>query len=997
MFLNSSRVFAAAVLPAAACAALFGCQQNEEGVLSSDVQAANDTGGATLDGGQDVTGGDDGQVSRPNNKLTRMAYVAGRGVSTPWFVPIGGAGPSKAIQLAPRRGAGYGLGEGNASYPNITPDGKTVVVAFYPMNTPSTSYGSSVPVLFALRLDGTSKDKPVRLATAKQLHALKRVYTADTMAYVDGGALYTARLDGSDAKAPVLVAQAGAGQEISAPRWLVGGKRLSYATRSKAGGSSSTAFVAAADGSQVGKPVKLMTAAGAAEYVVAELPDGRLIVRGPDNRLYSVAVNGASSNVVLTPKSFLASTLGVSADGARLVVELRTTWQKERRIVSVATDGSQADKPVDLTPQPMQKLSARMSRDRTGVAWTAVDASGQYAAWRCGLGANDVAIQASAPSSTRLYITAYDHGADIMLGSRDDGAVLRFRAGATPPKPPQVLDKISDVVNHSIPWPVLSADGKLAIYDANTKVGWQAWTVSVDGGTPVEVDTPWYRDLVTPWGILHHEYVHEEAAFVTDLAGHHQQLSPWNDQPLKHERLVQGGKRLIFASTAPTPGWYSVDTAGTGKPTASMVMPAPFAVDGKGKVTGAVKSGWDTPPVVVHGHLVRRGDGHLEAFAVDGSNASKPVVLGKTTKGPWCADLQSGRVAFASAFAPGNTALKIVSARVDGSDGASPVPVMTLTMPNPANVLTQLLMLGDSGRVLAAVHKDYATELYAAAIDGSQAKAPLLLATGLAGWMLQVLPTPSGSHVLTVHSIEATAVAHPDLLMATATGTAPVAPDKAAHMLAPKGFLLWGGVPATEYISGVVTSADGLHVVLTGAKGLHSVRLDGADSNSPTLLGNASNALGAAGVRSEQHGDNLLLTADNAVQVSTIGVAGSQRTLTQPGEQGIVSGLWIDGGQRVVFLRGSSPSWAPPGELLVVDSAANKAKGTPLVGPKFGVSKLLGEVPGGKHVIVESIDGMDHSLYLVPLDGSSKDGKPVAVTPVDDTSERLIGFVPAIP
>ena len=157
-------------------------------------------------------------------------------------------------------------------------------------------------------------------------------------------------------------------------------------------------------------------------------------------------------------------------------------------------------------------------------------------------------------------------------------------------------------------------------------------------------------------------------------------LTAWRD-----ERLVQGGKRLIFASTAPTPGWYSVDTAGTGKPTASMVMPAPFAVDGKGKVTGAVKSGWDTPPVVVHGHLVRRGDGHLEAFAVDGSNASKPVVLGKTTKGPWCADLQSGRVAFASAFAPGNTALKIVSARVDGSDGASPVPVMTLTMPNPGS------------------------------------------------------------------------------------------------------------------------------------------------------------------------------------------------------------------------------------------------------------------------------------------------------------------------
>ena len=95
---------------------LSACGGTDEGVSSLPADATNDVDGHTGDGS---TGGDDGADGQPSGDAAtgahpgsapHFAYVAQRGVSTPIFVPINGAGVSPDVALGPRRGAGYGMG-----------------------------------------------------------------------------------------------------------------------------------------------------------------------------------------------------------------------------------------------------------------------------------------------------------------------------------------------------------------------------------------------------------------------------------------------------------------------------------------------------------------------------------------------------------------------------------------------------------------------------------------------------------------------------------------------------------------------------------------------------------------------------------------------------------------------------------------------------------------------------------------------------------------------
>ena len=1042
---NASNAYLPCLLVLFTAALHAGCSDTPDGANGAAAVGGGDAGVTIL---SDVSGGggSDGGDAGGDPATVGLVYIASRGVSTPWLIGVGAQGALPPRQLGPRRGAGYGLGEGEVSYPDITPDGKTVVVVFYTMDTPASKSAKSVPILFALPMDGSGATKPVRIATASALHAVDRAYTNTHVAYIDGSALYVARLDGGDANAPLLVAQGSAAVELSVPRWLPDGKRLAYVTRPVPGGGTSKLFLVAADGSQASQPQPVLVGGktpsdgSAAEYLAAILPDGTLIARGADDRLYRAAGPGVS--VPLTPKGAYVTSVGLNKQGDRLAVVLRSSSQGARRLVTVATNGSDAGAPHELTEKPAQKLSVLVSRDAAAVAWVADDGAGKWAVWQAGFGASASARRLTTWQTSQLYVTAYDHAAGVLLGVRSDGAVLRFRLDAATPQPPHALAKVDDVVNGSIPWPVLSATATHVLFDANTKTGWHGWTLALTGVAPQQHLGPWYRKLVTPWGFLTHEYVYEEAGFVVDATlpvKTPRQLTPWRNAVMTNAVMTNAvltnaaiepaslsgpGAHLLFARETPTPGWYAAGTkplgsagasSGAAPNPATLVMPRPSTL------LDHQNNAWLQPPAVVADHLVRVIDKQLLAFALNGLHAQQPRQIGGDGVSVWThnGSLPGGQRRVVVAEKRVDTTTRVVSAVLPSGLSATPatagvavpvVPIMTLQgqvqrlvmLPN-----TQPAGASHPDRVAAVVQVGGATSVVAAAVDGSEHKAPLLLATGLPGWLLNLLPTPDGRLLLAVVSVEATAVPHPDLLLAMSATTSPSQPDKATYALAPKGFGLWGcGESACETATAAgviarspVTSVDGTRVVLRGPKGLVSARLDGADALNPTLLGPLTTTEHGW---PQQVGDLLLLLANKALHISRIGAQPSQQQLTAADPGVVVSARWVQHGKRVVFLRGGTGTASDAARPFLIDANAKLGQGVALVGPTFGVQRLVAEVPvadvpGASHMLVESEQGGDHSLYLMSLtpptrnpDGSAAD--PVAVTPIDDARERFIGF-----
>ncbi len=950
----------------------------------SDAHAdTGEIGASGVDTGDVHTNGTDtgGEaVLPPVDSDAALAYVAHRGVSTPWLIPVDGSGPGPPIQLGPRRGAGYGLGEGDVSYPDITPDGAHVVVAFYPMATPSSS-GTGGAVLFALSLAGDSVDAPTLIARADRLHALERTYRDGWMAYVDGNSVYAARLDGSDAGAPILVATAPEDHEIDYPRWVGSEATLTYTQRTRATGQGRKVFMASVDASGATEPAQLHTGVGPAEHVVTALPGERVVLGGPDHRLHALPLSGSAPPVVLTPEGLIAGYVGSSADGGRIVVELRVTWKEERELVSVATDGSEADAPRRLTPVPTKKLSSLMSRDGAAVAWVGTSDSGAWAAFRADTSAPgpDEDPRITPWSTKRLHVTAFDAAAGALVGGREDGAVLRYTGRRGSPEHPQVLALVADVVNHSIPWPELSADGTHVIYDARQPTGWHSWVLPLAGGDPVELPGPWYRDLVTPLGVLTHEYVNEGALFVTDMQGAHAPLVPWHDTQIYEPHLVEEGRAVLYACETPVPGFYAAPTASDSDPAHVLVMPLDTE-------STPWRDGWRERPATAGGHLLRRSGSTLRSFALDGSHAGRGLTLAEGAQALLALDPAGGRAVFV-------VGSDVVSTPVDGTGDP------TVVMPVGTGSVTHLGMLPGSDRVLVGVTTQGSTALFVAPVDGSGAASPGLVAADLPGWFMGVALSATAEHVFTVHSIEATAVPHPDLLLAAATGLHGGSPAGVAYSLAPHGYMLWQAGPWYEGGAGgptlgrATTSADGVHAVLAGPGGLYAAKSDGSEAEAPRLLGTATRALGEAPLSPD--GKRLLLQEEGAVTVAEIDRAGSQRRLTTATEGVLAGGAWTPDGRRVVFASAPATSSGPRGALFVVEADAQPSKGRPLHPDTFAVAGLAGITPGGESVVVESTHGADHSLYLVPLDAAHASGVPPPVTPVDDVGERFLGFVPA--
>lgn len=877
----------------------------------------------------------------------RVIVTEEAGVDVPWLVPVGPDGAGAPIALGPRRGAGYGGGEGTVSYPQLTPDGSTVVALFTPLEGPGE--------LYALPTDGSGVAAPVAIAQVSALSALDRAYDAGRVAYVDGGDLYVAPLDGG--AAPVLVARSGQGAVLEGPRFVPGGERLAFVRTEQPGGARQVR-AALLDGTEAEAP-PVIGGAAPLERLAGVLASGGVLGYGADDRLYAAPAAGGDA-APLTPEGWLASLVGVSTDGARAVVSLRTTWSDGRELVSVATDGSDAATPVKLTVDLTEDLEAVVSTDGQRAAWAGKGAAGQWAVYEgpvapVGL---DAPRRITAWAAERLHVTDYVATAGALVGANESGAVLRFPLPGGEQTQPVVLHVVADVVNWSNPWPRLSTDGAQVLFDANTATGWKSWVLPLSGGAPVEHPGAWYRDLVTPHGIILDEPVTLGALVAVEPHGPATALTAWHEAPILDAYVSADDAWVVYACEAPVAGWYAArtDTVGPAEPGAS----PGGAVLLRG--ADAQDSWWSIRPLYVDGTLLRRAGDVVEAVRLgEEAGVSSPLLTGVT--GAPVVHAPTGRV-----VAPQGG--RVVSAPAAGGE-----PTVVLDAGAP---VTGLVVLPTGDRVLAVVQPGGGALLLAAAVDGSEASAPLAVGAELPGWLLSVTPTADGARVLSEHSVEATAIPHPDVLLTSTVGGA--APGTAELTHAP--FVRWGGegdaLSTPTEAPPLVITTDGAHVVLQGPDGLYSARTDGSET-SPKLLGPATRSVGA-GLGPD--GRTVLAAGDGTLTAAVAGQVGSQRSLVEMLAQPVAEALFAAGG--TVLIRTGDPGGAT-GALLSVALGGGEA--VELL-PQGSSGALVSTGPGGE-ALVATVGEVDRGLFLVP----ATPGQEVErLTAQDDAGETFVGW-----
>lgn len=903
---------------------------------SSSEDAARPAGGASQSGGGDATGGD---ASMAPAGEPRAVVIVEAGVDVPWLVPVGPEGAGEPVALGPRRGAGYGAGEGQLAYPQLTPDGTTVVAVFQPLEGPD--------VLVALAADGSGAAAPVAVATAEELSPLERAYGDGLVAYVDRD-LYVAPLDG--ASPPVLVARAGDGHTIEDPAFVPGG-RVAFVRAKQPSGTGSAVLTASTDGSDADAPP---AAGGAAplERLARVLPDGRLLGYRADGRLYAAAVGG--DVVALTPEGWLVTLVGASADGAHVVAELRTTWSDGRELVSAATDGSDAATPDALTLEPTADLEAVVSRDGARVAWVGKGTGSQWAVYEAPIVPvpGDQPRRVSAWASQRLHVTDYLASFGALVGANDTAA-LRFPLPGDEQTAPVVLHSTT-VVNHSGPWPVVSADGAHVLFDANTPDGWRSWVVPLAGGTPTEHAGAWYRDLVTPFGILSHEYVTLGQGRAVGDDGAVTELTPWHEAPLQGAFVTEDGAWLVYACEAPAPGFYAAraDTTAGPEPAADgapLLLPPDSA-------TG---DWWARRPLYAGGTLAMRWGDVVEGVALDAPevSASVPLLVGVT--GDPLVHPATGLV-----IAPQGDRVVAVSAK-----GGPPREVADAGGP-----VTGVALDSTGDRVLVVAQPGGPAVVLAAAVDGSDA-APLVVGAELPGWLLSL--TPLHQRVLSEHSVEATAVPHPDLLLASSYDVA--APETVTVAHAP--YVRWGGEAGTLGAPGLaaplLVTADGAHVLLQGPGGLYSARTDGADAT-PRLLGPAVTQVGA-GLGPD--GETVLAAGEGTLTAAVAGQDGSQRVLAEV-DAPVVEARFVPTDPILVIYR--TEDWTAPGTLWSVPLAG----GAPAK-LADGAGAIVAVRDDG--AVLFEVAATDRGVSVVPAAG----GEPVRLTPPDDAGEAFVGWAPS--
>lgn len=175
-----------------------------------------------------------------------------------------GAPPPR--RLSPRRGQGYGRGEGRVVFFGTTPSEHLAIVEFLPVD--STRPAS----LFAISTSGIEPDAPV--AIAHGIHSLRAVHLTDRMAvYVTDSGLYAVALDGSDADEPRVL------QTTDGLSWIgdaaIGGPYVAYEYASRPGGEPTIRVARWDDEAPEPSQIDARFATG---RVLGALADGRFFV-----------------------------------------------------------------------------------------------------------------------------------------------------------------------------------------------------------------------------------------------------------------------------------------------------------------------------------------------------------------------------------------------------------------------------------------------------------------------------------------------------------------------------------------------------------------------------------------------------------------------------------------------------------------------------------------------------------------------------------------------
>jgi hypothetical protein len=650
--------------------------------------------------------------------------------------------------------------------------------------------------------------------------------------------------------------------------------------------------------------------------------------------------------------------------------------------------------PLTLTPAPLVGLRAVLSRDGRRVAWVGQDDAGRWAAFESALDqARQPDPRITAWRDERLHVTDYFASANALVGADPTGNVLRYPLPGGHETAPVTLDTVPAIVNFSGPWPRLSADGRYVLYDANTAAGWLSRVVPLAGGAPVERPGAWYRDLVTSWGLVHHEPVRLSAAFARGggpEAAAPRPLTGWHRSEMRGAWLDAGGRWLVYAVDWPAPGWYAVPVDGRREaPPEAPCLPV--------ETWGAPwPEGPPQPrPAVVGGSLVRQRGDVVEAVRLDRCGAEAPQALLEGVRGQALFDESGERV------------IAVHSGRIlalEPARGAAGEPVVVAA----AESVQAMVLHPDGQRLLVLDGEPWAGEarLLLVRLDGSDADAPRVLVDPVVGWALGLAFSPTGEHVLSAHSVEATAVPHPDRLMTTSTGPGAVT----SRDLAPRGTFFWGvsewfGFPdgGGLRLDGLVATADGRHVLLRGFEGLHSAGVDGSDASAPVFLGVAATVVGPP---LQPGGGALVLstTQDHrGVFAAEAGRADSQRSLAALEGELVVQARWSLDGRHVVLRTQRADVFRPEGALYQLSLASDVAEGVEgvegveaLTPDDLPVSALLGLVPDGRGALFESAVLGDRALFWVGVGdarGSGPDGV-LLVTPSDDAEERLVGMVP---
>ncbi|NUN16252.1 MAG: hypothetical protein HUU55_21705 [Myxococcales bacterium] len=785
---------------------------------------------------------------------TQGIFTAVSSLDVAWWTPVGAGGVGNPLRLSPERGLGFGQGQGSVAYPIVAPDGKTVVVVFYPLT------GGSL--LYALFTDGSSQQNAVLLADAPDLSALERDISSTMLAYVSKETLYVVPLDGSGVHNPTKVATASPGERIEKPQWVKGQKRLTYRLTPIAGGKSRV-LSAAADGSEYLQPIPLMVAGEPVDWVAGLLPGGKIIVRGDDDRLFVMTATG--DNVIpISPLGKLATVAGISDSGHRVALELRTNSFSDRELISVSILGTDTENPVVLTETPVGTLTSVAAESGGKIAWVVPEDGGKW-----GLYAGSFDDPAAFPRhliaplhGEKLYLTDYSAAGGAVVVSTESGNV--YVADVTPgaPKPLRLLFSVPEIVNHSFPWPTFSADGNHVMFSANTPKGWQAWAVPTAGGETTEVMPPWYTDLIGPFGILASVPTTRSAIWTNDVGGGQAKtVTVVHESPILFPDVDEGTAYVLYATAHPKPGWYVGATDGNDAGAPLRIIDLP---DMDSYIMPADR------PTIVGDFAVSQKDGVLSAFSLSSPVPNNPVVLVPSGVTTFVTHPKTGRIF----WAVGKDVQSITVPPSGSSEWGTPMVVMSAVEPPQG-----LLVTADGTRVVAVTQGADGARVLAARANGEDVNTPWVVDEGVIGWPMGAALSPAGDTIVVIYSVMPTAVPHPDLMLVST-----VQPTPNSRRVVPAGFLPWGMAGCCDIVFQPADprfmTPDGVWGIFVGPDGLYSARMDGSHAADPILLGEKT---AQAGDGLSPDGKGVLSADATGVYLGAVGIAGSQRLLASSG------------------------------------------------------------------------------------------------------------------